>query len=90
MALLLFFFFLALIVGLLIQIRSHTAMISAALWGCYAVYEYLIYARILCSGDCNIRIDLLIIYTVLLMFTAAALVRFLRGKLKKSEKSESL
>ena len=33
------------------------------------------YARILCSGECNIRVDLLLIYPILLIVTLAAGVR---------------
>lgn len=36
-------------------------------WLAYAVYEYLIYTRVLCTGDCNIRVDLLLIYPALLI-----------------------
>ena len=38
----------------------------AALWFLYFVYEYSMKYRILCSGECNIRIDLLIVYPLLL------------------------
>lgn len=38
----------------------------ALLWAAYAVYESLVHARVLCSGECNIRVDLLLIYPVLL------------------------
>ena len=46
--------------------RSGLALISAILWTKYAGYEYLMHARILCSGECNIRVDLLLIYPALL------------------------
>ncbi len=56
----------------------------ALLWFAYAVYEYLMYARVLCSGECNIRIDLLLIYPVLLGSTlwvvVAAAIRAIRRK----------
>lgn len=35
-------------------------------WAAYAVYEYLMYRRVLCSSECNIRVDLLLIYPLLL------------------------
>jgi hypothetical protein len=38
----------------------------ALLWAAYAAYEYLMYARVLCTGECNIRVDLLFIYPALL------------------------
>jgi hypothetical protein len=40
--------------------------VLAVLWVAYAVYEYLMYIRVLCSGECNIRVDLLLIYPALL------------------------
>lgn len=38
------------------------ALVTAALWGLYGIDESLIYAAILCSGECNIRVDLQLIY----------------------------
>jgi hypothetical protein len=46
--------------------------VSAGLWLLYGAYESLMYARILCSGECNIRVDLLLIYPILLIVTVAA------------------
>lgn len=52
--------------------------VIAALWAAYGVYEYLMYARVLCTGECNIRIDLLVIYPVLLIATIAGIVSLVR------------
>jgi hypothetical protein len=38
----------------------------------------LMKARILCSGECNIRVDLLILYPVMAALTLAAAVASLR------------
>ncbi len=35
--------------------------------------------RVLCSGECNIRVDLLLIYPILLVYSIAAIIRI--GKL---------
>lgn len=51
-------------------------MLAAALWLLYAGYETAMWARILCSGECNIRIDLLLIWPVLLIPSALALGAF--------------
>jgi hypothetical protein len=51
--------------------------VAGGLWLLYALYEYLMYRRILCSGDCNIRVDLLVIYPMLLSITLAAVGRVL-------------
>lgn len=53
--------------------RLWSALIAGVLWAAYAVYETLFYLRVLCSGECNIRIDLLLIYPLLLLFSLIAL-----------------
>ncbi|MDP3702244.1 MAG: hypothetical protein Q8R72_15210 [Hylemonella sp.] len=54
-------------------------LVLALLWIAYAVYEYLMYTRVLCSGECNIRVDLLLIYPALagstLWISVAAVTR---------------
>ena len=45
--------------------HSWTCYIVAALWLIYTIYESSMYLRLLCSGECNIRVDLLIIYPAL-------------------------
>jgi hypothetical protein len=71
--------FLALIPGAVFFIlarlrRSGFALITGLVWTAYALYEAGMYARILCSGECNIRIDLLLIYPILALLTVAAIV----------------
>lgn len=46
--------------------RRRAAAVLALLWLGYAAYEFLMYRRVLCSGECNIRVDLLLIYPILL------------------------
>lgn len=48
---------------------------AACAWAGYAVYEYLMYTRVLCSGECNIRVDLLLIYPALLGLSVLALIK---------------
>jgi hypothetical protein len=55
--------------------RSLMALLAAMAWGAYGVYEYLMLLRVLCSGDCNIRVDLLVIYPALLVLSTLAVVR---------------
>lgn len=52
------------------------------IWLAYVIYEYGMKLRILCSGECNIRIDLLLIYPILVLLFVFALFAFVRG-LKK-------
>jgi hypothetical protein len=54
--------------------RRRIAGIAAAAWALYTVYEYLMHLRVLCSGECNIRIDLLLIHPVLAVLALAALL----------------
>jgi len=41
--------------------------------------------RILCSGECNIRVDLLLIYPVLLVISGIAAVSFMRWLLRERQ-----
>ena len=54
--------------------RKRVAATAAGAWALYSVYEYLMYTRVLCSGECNIRVDLLLLYPVLLLLSGAAIV----------------
>jgi hypothetical protein len=45
----------------------------------YALYEFGMKRRCLCSGECNIRIDLLVLYPVLLISLVVAAIGMLRG-----------
>jgi hypothetical protein len=60
--------------------RNAALAVAGSLWLLYASYEYLIYIRALCSGECNIRVDLLVIYPVLLNVTLAAAVNVVRTR----------
>ena len=59
-------------------------LILAAFWAAYALYEYLMFTRMLCSGECNIRVDLLLIYPVLfgctLWVVVAAVIRAIKHR----------
>ena len=49
--------------------------IASLTWFLYTIYEYGMYLRILCSGECNIRIDLLLIYAILLILSITAIIK---------------
>jgi len=49
-------------------------------WMVYSLYEFGMKQRWLCSGECNIRIDLLLIYPVLVIGLAAAAVSLPRRR----------
>ncbi len=67
--------------------RAPVVLNVAVLWSLYAVYEFLMYRRVLCSGECNIRVDLLLIYPGLLLATGWAVYRALtfRGRAGRKE-----
>ena len=56
--------------------RKRFLLVTTILWLAYVPYEYGMKFRILCSGECNIRIDLLLLYPVLLVVSLVALVVF--------------
>ncbi len=57
------------------------AGIAGVVWFAYALYEAGMKARLLCSGECNIRVDLLLIYPLLWVLTIVALIQlFMRKK----------
>jgi hypothetical protein len=62
--------------------RRHGFLVLALLWLAYSGYEYLMYKRVLCSGECNIRVDLLLIYPALfgstLWVVIVATIRWVR------------
>lgn len=59
--------------------RQRSAAIASAAWALYCGYEYLMYARVLCTGECNIRVDLLLMYPILIVLTLYALIRSIRS-----------
>jgi hypothetical protein len=54
--------------------RVRAVLIAAGAWLTYFLYEEAIRRRILCSGECNIRVDLLLFYPVLLVISVVAIV----------------
>ena len=76
--------YLAALIGILLLgvgrlTRHRTPVAVGIVWLLYALYETGMRQRWLCSGECNIRIDLLAIYPVLLVASLAAVVSLLRG-----------
>ena len=65
---------------LLAASRSRWSLVAAVMWVGYAVYEYGMKARILCSGECKIRIDLLLVYPLLILASGAAIYLSLRRR----------
>lgn len=65
----------ALVFGMIFVVTGRrVALMAGLLWLGYGLYEYGMTRRILCSGECNIRIDLLLVYPVLILVSLASLV----------------
>ena len=60
--------------------RRPLTLLAAVLWLAYAGYEQAMKSRWLCTGECNIRVDLLLIYPLLLILSLAALVSLRRAR----------
>jgi hypothetical protein len=80
--------FLAALIGLVLlglgsSRRRRGAVGVGIMWLLYALYETGMQRRWLCSGECNIRVDLLVIYPLLLIGLAGAGIGLL-GSSKKS------
>jgi hypothetical protein len=54
--------------------RRRLVLAAALMWGLYAIYEYSMHRRWLCTGECNIRVDLLLLYPALTVASLVALV----------------
>jgi hypothetical protein len=49
-------------------------------WLAYAAYETAMHQRWLCTGECNIRVDLILIFPFLLLISAAAAFSLIRAR----------
>jgi hypothetical protein len=68
------------LVGLGRSRGRRTAILVGVIWLLYAAYETAMRVRWLCSGECNIRVDLLLIYPLLLAATVIGIVSLLRAR----------
>ena len=66
--------------GLGQQRRRRTAIVVGVIWLLYAAYESAMRLRWLCTGECNIRVDLLLIYPLLLAMTVGGVISLLRAR----------
>ena len=58
--------------------RTKLLITSSTAWILYGAYEYLMRFRVLCSGECNIRVDLLVIYPILLILSIVVVVTLMK------------
>lgn len=59
---------------LYVSSRKRFVLVTALAWLAYVPYEWAMKLRVLCSGECNIRVDLLLIYPVLAVLSGIALI----------------
>jgi hypothetical protein len=64
--------------------RRGTAVTAGVVWLLYALYETGMQKRWLCSGECNIRVDLLLLYPLLLLSLIAGIVSLVRRRSRKA------
>jgi hypothetical protein len=77
-----------LFLGLYRRARRPLIGLAGVTWLLYGVYELGMRLRWLCSGECNIRVDLLLIYPALAMVSLLGLIGFLRGRPEQGARSE--
>jgi hypothetical protein len=58
--------------------RRLPILLAALAWMAYFPYELAMKMRLLCSGECNIRVDLLLFYPLLLLLSILAAVAYLK------------
>ena len=63
--------------------RRGFTLAAAIAWTLYATLETLNKARITCSGECNIRVDLLAIYPALWILSIAGVVALFLGRKRR-------
>jgi len=78
----------ALFFGLYAWSRARMALVAGVAWGLYLSYEWSMKLRILCSGECDIRIDLLALYPLLAILSLIALVAASWSLLKPTRPTE--
>src|SRR5437899_580073 len=78
-----------LLLGLYFLSRRRFVLIVALLWACYLPYEFGMKLRILCSGECNIRVDLLLIYPALGVLSVVALALAVQAISRERDASET-
>ena len=59
--------------------RRRVVLVGAVAWLLYLPYEYGMKWRILCSGECNIRVDLLVLYPALAILALLGIVSGVRA-----------
>jgi hypothetical protein len=68
----------AVFLALYLASRRRSVAATAAFWLGYGAYEYAMHRRWLCTGECDIRVDLLLLYPILAVMSVVAAVVAIR------------
>jgi hypothetical protein len=60
--------------------RRSTILVAMLAWFAYFPYERAMKLRILCSGECNIRVDLLLLYPLLILVSILGVTVYFKAK----------
>lgn len=77
----------AIFLALFAAARRRVILVAGAGWALYAAYEFAMKLRWLCTGECNIRVDLLALYPALLVLSAVAGLAAFRARSGKRRPS---
>jgi hypothetical protein len=70
-------------VNISLVLKKPVILFAALPWLAYLPYEYAMRFRILCSGECNIRVDLLLIYPALIVISLVGLILSATGYVRR-------
>jgi hypothetical protein len=70
----------AAMLAMYVRRRRTVVLVAALAWLAYFPYELAIKMRVLCSGDCNIRVDLLLFYPLLALLSVWAIRAFVKAR----------
>ncbi|CAN5890230.1 hypothetical protein BH24GEM1_BH24GEM1_13070 [soil metagenome] len=68
------------LLGLYRLFRRRSTLYAAIAWLLYVPYELAMRWRWLCSGECNIRLDLLLVYPMLVLLSLIGILAASRGR----------
>jgi hypothetical protein len=74
----------AFLLGVYAWSKTTVVLVAGLAWLAYFPYELAMKLRILCSGECNIRVDLLVLYPVLAVLSVIGLYAFTQAIRKLS------
>jgi hypothetical protein len=77
-----------LFLGLYPIARRPVIILAGITWLLYGAYEMGMQLRWLCSGECNIRVDLLLIYPALALVSLLGVIGLLRGRPEQGARSK--